>query len=330
MKTVAFGGIRLFMKFPDLRYFRERATREGLAVAEAREADDAAFAAAVAGAEAIAVIDRRLDAAIIGGLERCELIITLSVGYDCVDVAAATARGIAVSNTPAYCTDEVAAHAMTLLLAVARKIHTTLPRTRAGEWDYNFARPIGAFRGRTLGIVGLGRIGRALVPKARGFGMRVVAYDPYVPDDLFTLLGVERHHDLDDLLREADYVSIHSLLTPETEGMIGARELGLMKPEAVIVNTARGRIWDEEAVCDALRDGRIAGVGADVLGTEPPDRDHPLLREERALVTPHVAWYSEESFQDVMVQGMDEIVRVLAGHRPRYVVNPGIYFGGKR
>jgi D-3-phosphoglycerate dehydrogenase / 2-oxoglutarate reductase len=157
--------------------------------------------------------------------------------------------------------------------------------------------------------------------------MRVAAYDPYVPDDLFSLLGVERHHDLDDLLREADYLSIHALLTPETEAMIDARALGLMKPQAIIVNTARGRIWDEGAVCAALREGRIAGVGVDVLGSEPPDRNNPLLAEERALVTPHVAWYSEESFEEVMVQGMDEIVRVLAGRRPRYVVNPSIFFG---
>jgi phosphoglycerate dehydrogenase-like enzyme len=112
--------------------------------------------------------------------------------------------------------------------------------------------------------------------------------------------------------------------------MIGERELRLMKPDAVVVNTARGKIWDESAVCRALRMGWIAGVGADVLSREPPPRDHPLLHEERALVTPHVAWYSEESFHEVMEQGIEEIVRVLAGKRPHYVVNPAIYFRGKR
>ena len=330
MKTVAFAGGRLFMKFPDLRYFRERAAREGLAVLEARAESEEQFAAEVAGAAAITVIDRRIGASVISRLERCELISTLSVGYDCVDVEAATARGIPVSNTPAYCTDEVASHAMTLLLAVARKLHTILPRTRAGDWDYNYTRPIAPFRGRTLGILGFGRIGRALVPKARGFGMRLAAYDPYVPDDLFELLGVERKHDLEDLLRESDYLSIHALLTPETEGMIDERAISLMKSGTVLVNTARGRIWDEGAVCRALRDGRIAGVGADVLSREPPGADHPLLREERALVTPHVAWYSEASLDEVMVQRMDEIVRVLAGRRPRYVVNPRIYFSRPR
>ena len=160
--------------------------------------------------------------------------------------------------------------------------------------------------------------------------MSVAAYDPYVPDDLYALLGVERRHDLDDLLRECDYLSIHALLTPETQGMIGERELRLMKSSSVVVNTARGRIWDEAAVCRALRMGWIAGVGADVMSSEPPPPEHPLLHEERALVTPHVAWYSEESFHEVMVQGMEEIVRVLQGRRPHYVVNPAIYFGGKR
>ena len=326
MKKIAFAGQRLYMKFPDLGFFRERARREGLEVVEAHAEDEAAFAREVADASAVSVIDRRIGAGVIARLERCELIQTLSVGYDCIDVEAATARGIPVSNTPAYCTDEVASHAMALLLGVARKIPSALERTRAGQWDYNFARPIGAFRGRKLGILGLGRIGRALVPKARGFGMRVAAYDPYVPDDLFRLLGVERALDLDDLLRASDYLSIHALLTPETEGMIGEREIGLMKPEAVLVNTARGRIWDEAAVLRALREGRIAGVGADVLAQEPPPRDHPLLTEPRALVTPHMAWYSEESFREVMVQGMEEIVRVLGGKRPLYVVNPAIYF----
>lgn len=326
MKTIAFGGRRLYMKFPDLSYFRERASREGLGVIEARAESDEEFAAQVSGASAVTVIDRKLDEPIIRRLERCELISTLSVGYDCVDLAAATARGIPVSNTPAYCTDEVASHAMTLILALARKLHVIMPRTRAGEWDYNFTRPIASLRGRILGIVGFGRIGRALVSKARGFGMTVAAYDPYVPDDLFRLLEVERKHDLDDLLRECDYLSIHALLTPETEGMIGERELGLMKKDAVIVNTARGRIWDEQAVVQALRGGRIGAAGADVLAREPPGADHPLLQEERALVTPHVAWYSEESQLEDMVQGMDEIVRVLAGKRPHYVVNPAIYF----
>ncbi len=329
MNTLVFGGRRLFMKFADLEYFRDKAAQAGLEIVKAVSEDDGDFARVASGARVISVIDRRIDSAIIDGLKDCVLIQTLSVGYDCVDVEAATERGIAVCNTPAYCTHEVAAHTFMLILAVARKVQVMLPRTRGGAWDYNYLRPIPAFRGRTLGIVGLGRIGRALVPMASGVGMKVSAYDPYQPDDLFRLMGVERCHDLGDLLGASDYLSIHANLTPETDGMVGEREIGHMKRDVVVVNTARGRIWDEAAVVRALQEGRIAGVGADVLTREPPPADHPLLREERALVTPHVAWYSEESLHACMVQGMDEILRAVSGKRPRHVVNPEIYFRSK-
>ncbi len=313
------------MKFEGLEYFRRRAEDEGLEVVEARAEDEREFADQVKSAHAIVVIDRRITEQTISALECCELIQTLSVGYDCVDVACATRAGIPVCNTPAYCTDEVANHAMTLLLSVARKIPLIIPATRGGVWDYNFARPIHNFRDKLLGVIGLGRIGQALLPKARGFGMRVAAYDPYLDDDLFDLLGVSRCYELDELLQQADYVSIHAPLTPETDGMIGARELGLMKSSAVIVNTARGRIWREEAVCEALRSSGIAGAAADVLVSEPPDTNHPFFGLQNMLLTPHIAWYSEESFEKDMVDGMDEIVRVLGGRRPRAVVNPEIF-----
>jgi D-3-phosphoglycerate dehydrogenase len=247
------------------------------------------------------------------------------VGYDCVDVAAATEKGIPVCNTPAYCTDEVANHAMTLILSVARKLHLILPKTRNGVWDYKFTRPIFNFRDKRLGIIGLGRIGRAVVPKAKGFGMRVLAYDPYLDDDLFELLGVERHYELFDMLKDADYVTVHAPLTPETYHMIDARALDCMKPQAVLVNTSRGPIVNEQALCRALEAGTIAGVGIDVLEHEPPAPDSPLLSLENALVTPHIAWYSEESHEADMIQGMDELVRVLADHRPRFIVNPEIF-----
>jgi len=325
MKTVAFAGPRLFMKFEGLEYFRSRAKDEGLHIIEVRTEDEGKFAEQIKAANAISVINRRISAQTIAALECCELIHTLSVGYECVDVAAATAAGIPVCNTPAYCTDEVANHAMTLLMSVARKIHVIMPATRSGVWDYNFTRPILNFRDKTLGILGLGRVGRMLVPKAKGFGIRVCAYDPYLDDDIFEMVGVDRCYELEDLLTQSDYVSLHTPLTPETRGMIGARELERMKPSAVIVNTARGALWDEAAVGDALRDGTIAGAATDVLAAEPPDRGHPFLQLENMLVTPHVAWYSEESFQREMKDGMDEVVRVLAGLRPRAIVNPEIF-----
>lgn len=325
MKTVAFTGERLFMKFGDVAYFQERAAAEKLQVVEARADDEELFIDQVRSANAIALIARPITRRIIDSLEQCQLIQTLSVGYDCVDVAAATDAGIPVCNTPSYCTDEVATHALSLIMALARKLHVILPATRAGQWDYNFTRPIHSSRDRVLGIIGLGRVGRALVAKAWGLGMQVYAYDPYLDDDLFDWLGVLRCYELDELLEIADFVSIHAPLTAETHGMIGAAELDQMKPGAFIVNTARGPIWDESAVAQAVRSGRIGGAATDVLTSEPPAPDHPFLSLENMIVTPHVAWYSEESFHQDMVDGMDEIVRVLSGRRPRAIVNPEIF-----
>jgi D-3-phosphoglycerate dehydrogenase len=262
-------------------------------------------------------------------MDRCKIILTLSVGYDCVDVEAATERLIPVCNTPAYCTDEVSNHAFTLILSLTRKIHHIVPKSKEAVWDYKYTKPILNFRHKSLGIIGLGRVGRALVPKAKGFGMKVCAYDPYVEDDIFALLGVERKYELEDLLRDADYITIHAPLTPETFHLIDAEAFSKMKKSAVLINTARGSIIDEGALCEALDAERIAAAGVDVLETEPPPADNPLLAKQNALVTPHVAWYSEESFEADMIDGMDELERVLQGKRPRYIVNPEI-FGRKK
>jgi D-3-phosphoglycerate dehydrogenase len=242
-----------------------------------------------------------------------------------VDLTAATERLIPVSNTPAYCTEEVATHALALLLAVARKLPLIMPKTRAGYWDYNFTRPLYSLRGRMLGIIGLGRVGRALVPKARALGLRLGAYDPYVHDDIFALTGVQPFYELEQLLREADYLSIHAPLTAETHRMIDAAALGLMKPAALLINTARGQIVDEAALAEALRNGRLGGAGIDVLETEPPAPDNPLLALANVLVTPHVAWYTEESHEADRVQAMDELLRALQGKRPRWAVNPEVF-----
>ena len=325
MKRVVFAGQRLFMKYPTLDYARARLAEADGTVEALHDESPRALEEAVRHADAVVVLARRLDRAAIRAMERCRLILTLSVGYDCVDLNAATERLIPVSNTPAYCTDEVATHALALLLALARKLPLILPRTRAGEWDYNFTRPLYGLRGRLLGIVGLGRIGRALVPKARALGLRVAAYDPYVDDDLFALLGVQPCHELEPLLRDADYLSIHAPLTAETRRMIDAAALALMKPTALLINTARGPIVDEAALAAVLREGRLGGAGIDVLETEPPSPDNPLLSLENALVTPHVAWYTEESHEADMVQAMDELLRALQGKRPRWAVNPEVF-----
>ena len=325
MEKVVFTGSRLFMKFPNLEYFVNRLKDLDCELVAVRDESNEVLKAELKDAVAVVLIARKMDAEIIGAMERCKIILTLSVGYDCVEVEAATDRLIPVCNTPAYCTDEVSNHAITLILALARKIHLIVPKSREAVWDYKYTKQIFNFRHKTLGIIGLGRVGRALVPKAKGFGMKVSAYDPYVENDIFALLGVERKYELEDLLQEADYVSIHAPLTPETKHMIDAPALAKMKKTAIIVNTARGPIIDEGALCGALDAGTIAAAGIDVLEKEPPAADNPLLAKQNALVTPHVAWYSEESFEADMVDGMDELERVLKGKRPRFIVNPEIF-----
>jgi len=313
------------MKWSNLDYFEKRAEEANAEIVPVRANDDEGFRSAVRDASAIIVIARKIPAEVIEGLSQCELILALSVGYDCVDLHAATEKRIPVSNVPAYCTDDVANHAMTLLTAVARKIPSLISETRAARWDYNIAKPVYTFRGKALGIIGLGKIGRALIGKAKGFGMEVEAYDPYVDDDIFALLEVKRRYELEDLLKRADYISIHAPLTAETDRLIDGSAFALMKKSAVLVNTARGEIVDEKALYQALEDRRIAGAGIDVLSTEPPQKGNKLLELENLVVTPHIAWYSEESLARVKVQGMDEVVGVLNGRRPRYIVNPEIF-----
>jgi len=325
MEKVVFTGNRLFMKFPKFDYFEKRLKAIDCRLAPVTDESADALKAEVKDAVAVVVIARKIDREVIAAMERCKVILTLSVGYDCVDLPAATDRLIPVCNTPSYCTDDVASHAITLLLSLARKIHLILPNSRKAVWDYKYTKPIFNFRDKVLGIIGLGRVGRTLVPKAKGFGMKVCAYDPYVEDDIFTMMGVERKYDLEDLLEEADYISIHTPLTEETRGLINTAALAKMKNTAIIVNTARGPIIEQDALCEALDNGTIAAVGIDVLATEPPAPDNPLLAKQNALVTPHVAWYSEESFEKDMIDGMDELERVLCGRRPRFIVNPEIF-----
>lgn len=328
MKRVVFAGDRLFMKFTDFEYFHERLSGLGAEVVRQEDLSESELAEAMRTADVLAVIAYPVDRALIESLESCVLIQTLSVGFDSVDVRAASRRGIPVCNTPTYCTDDVATHAMTLLLGVARKTQLALPRTRAAQWGYEFSRPIHTVSGRRLGIIGLGRVGRAVVPKARGFGLEISAYDPYLDDDVFEAFGVERRYELSDLLGDADYVSLHAPLTQETHHLIDATTIGMMKNGAMLINTARGGLVDTEALTAALRSGTLGGAGIDVLENEPPPPEAPILACDTALITPHIAWYSEESHKRNQILAMDEVERVLTGHRPRHIVNPNVLWKG--
>jgi len=262
---------------------------------------------------------------VIEQLTRCRVLVRVGIGYDDIDIEAATEHGIPVANVPDYCVDEVSDHALSLLLACARKLFPYHKALHAGQWDYMSGAPIHRLRGQTLGLVALGKIARSLAGKAKALGLRVIAYDPYLHEDIFTAFGVERRDDLEALLSESDFVSLHTPLTPETQRMFGEACFQAMKPTAFLINTSRGPVIQEPALIQALQSGRIAGAAIDVFQTESLEPDHPLLGFENVIVTPHVAWYSEESLVAVQQGAIDDVLRVLQGKRPRHLVNPGVY-----
>ena len=320
-KKIVTAGDRVYLKFFDLEFFHEKAREAGARLIPFKGFDEKEFKREIADTDALVLIDRPVHRSHIEAMQSCRIILALEVGYDFIDVAAATEKGIIVSNVPVYCTNQVAVHVFSLLLAVQRKIKILSAHTSEGKWDYNVCKPLYEIDRGVLGIIGLGRIGRAVVPKAKGFGMEIVAYDPYLSDDIFRLLGVHRYYELDELLQAADSVTLHVPLTGETLHMMGERQFALMKREAVIINTCRGKVIDETALYSVLKNAQIAGAGLDVIETEPPAEDNPLLHMENVIVTPHVAWYSEDSMERLKVMGMDEVIRVLNGKRPWYVVN---------
>jgi D-3-phosphoglycerate dehydrogenase len=274
-------------------------------------------------ADAIINYLAKVTARVINSLERCQVIVRRGIGYDSVDVSAATAKGIPVVNVPEYCTDEVADHAMALLLSTARKVITGREQTKSGGWNFKELLPIPALKDSTLGLVGFGKIPRAVAARARCFGFKIKASDPFIPAELAAEHGVELVS-LDELLASSDFISIHAPLTNDTRGMISKREFILMKPSAVLINTARGPVVDEAALIEALKDKQIAFAALDVVTQEPPAADNPLRQMNNVTLTPHIAWYSERSAQVLGEKVGREIVRVFKGYLPKSLVNPEV------
>lgn len=274
----------------------------------------------VADADALLVCYAPITARVIDRMQRCRIVARYGIGVDNVDLEAAAAKGIVVTNVPDYCVDEVSDHALALLLACARKVAVLGGRVRDGRWEAKDAVPIHRLRGQTLGLVGYGKIPRRFAEKARPLGLEVIAFDPYVGAAEMTAHGV-RKVELSALLAESDFVSVHAPLVAETRGLIGEAQLRSMKPTAYLINTARGPLVAESALVRALRDGWIAGAALDVVEHEPPAPDHPLRRLDNAILTPHVAFYSEESVQELQRKAVEEVVRALSGRPPRSPVN---------
>lgn len=275
---------------------------------------------------------------IIERLTHCRAIIRCGTGYDQIDLAAAGERGIPVCNVPDYGVDEVADHAIALAFACNRKLLVAERRLRGTltPWDYHAVEPVFRLSEATMGIIGLGRIGTATALRAKGLRMRVLACDPYLRPGMDKAVGVSMV-DLDHLLAESDIVSLHVPLTDETRNMIDAAALRKMKPNTILVNTARGAVVDVGALAVALREGRISGAGLDVLPTEPPTAADPLIalwreqvdRPVNLVLTPHTGFYSESGLVEMRIKAADEVARALAGRPLRNCVN-GEWLSGPR
>jgi D-3-phosphoglycerate dehydrogenase len=274
----------------------------------------------VAGADAVLNCYAAMPAEVFDALDGCRIVARYGIGIDTIDVDAATAHGILVTNVPDYCIDEVSDHALALMLSIARGVVRFDRSTGAGSWSSADGPVIHRLRERTLGLVGFGKIARALASKASVIGFAIVTFDPFVEDAAVRAAGAEPVT-LEQLLERADVISIHAPLTDGTRHLIGHDQLARMKPGAILINTSRGGLIDTEALRAAVDSGRLGGVGLDVLETEPPDPDDPLLRHPNVVVTPHVAFSSRESVAELQRKAAEQVVIALQGRVPPYAVN---------
>lgn len=271
-------------------------------------------------ADALFVYSAHVDAEVVGRLQRCRVVVRCGSGFDNIDVAAARSRGIAVAFVPGYGTEDVAEHALALMLACSRRLVSINLEVRSGAWPaYAGIGRMRRLRGSTLGLVGFGRIARRFAELASGLQMEVVASDPALPDEVFAAAGVGRL-ELAELAAASDVISLHAPLLPSTAAMIDAAFLARVRPGAILVNTSRGELVDEEALLASLQQGRLGGAGLDVLAQEPPDPRNPLLALPQVLITPHSAAFTDEALAAVRSLAIDEALRVLAGGAPEHPV----------
>jgi D-3-phosphoglycerate dehydrogenase len=306
--------------FPNLDLARAVVARAGADLRLAPQATPESIVATAKDADALLVTYAKITADMIGQMKKVRIISRFGIGVDNVDLEAATRDGIVVTKVPDYCLDEVSDHAVALLLSLVRKIPSSNARTHSGRWEMPAVVPIHRLRGTVLGLVGFGRIPQLVAPKAQSFGIKVIANDPFIPAAVMEKAGV-RSVEFQELVKTADYISIHSPLLPETRHLFSTEVFKQMKPGAYLVNTARGPIVDEAALAAALDAKQIAGAALDVMEQEPPVNS-PLFGRDNVILTPHTSFYSVESLEELQTKAAEEVVRVLSGQPPRNPVNP--------
>ena len=305
--------------WPDSDIERTILQEAGAELLEATATDETTLAELATGVDAIGTTWARVTERVIRSCTKCRIVARFGIGLDNIDVRVATELGIPVTNCPDYCVSEVSDHALGLLLACARRIGFFHWRTKQGEYNLGAATTMRRLSSQTVGLIGMGHTARELVPKLRAIGMNVVAFTPSSNSH-----GTDcRMVSLEDLLTQSDFVSLHAPLTPETHHLMNAERLCLMKPTAYLINTSRGGLIDASALWNAIHTNKLAGAALDDFEPEPPDLNLPLYRDERVIVTPHAAFVSAESLEQLRRQATHQIVQALHGQRPDNVVNSG-------
>lgn len=316
--TVRYRVLITDRAWPDTEIERSILQQVGAELIEAAATDEATLSQLAAGADAIATNWAKVTDRVIRSCSRCQIVSRFGIGIDNIAVATATELGIPVTNCPDYCVSEVSDHTLGLLLACARKIGFYHGRTKRREYQLDAGPLMRRLSEQTVGLIGLGHIARVLLPKLQALGLSVLAFTPSGNDHGTGCQMV----DLPELLSRSDFVSLHAPLVPETRKLINADRLRLMKPTAYLINTSRGGLVDAMALTAALERNQLAGAALDVFDPEPPDLSLPLFRDERVIVTPHAAFVSVESLQQLRRQAINQVVQALRGQPPDNVINP--------
>lgn len=307
-------------EFPDFSWERDFFAKHGIELKVANTFNPDEALPLLLDADAIVVNRCPIQRPVIEKLSRCRVIVRYGVGYDNVDVRAATEKGIIVCNVPDYCTHDVATHAVALLLCCWRKVHFGDAALKRGEWHrFTAIAPVHRTIGKTVGLFGFGRIGKRVAELLYPFGFKIIAYDPYLTEEEFLLHGAEQVN-FEELLERSDAITLHAPLTDETKGIFNRSAFSRMKRGVIFVNTARGGIVDEEALLWALDEGIVAAAGLDVFVNEPSPNPK-LVQHPKVIATPHWAWYSEEAMWDLRRKVAEQVVQALRGERPTHAVN---------